>query len=169
MYNITMNKVCTVCNINKPFDAFHKHKGGQFNLSGRCKECKNSHYREQYKENNEKEIERSRQYRKNNVYALKERSKIRREKEKSERLAATIKRRLSKLHRTPKWLTKDQLKEITEFYKMAKELEKVFPWKQCVDHIVPLQGKTVSGLHVPWNLQILSAKDNMEKGNKFHG
>lgn len=73
------------------------------------------------------------------------------------------------MYRTPKWLSKEQIKEIASFYVMAKELEKVFTWKQCVDHIVPLQGKTVSGLHVPWNLQILSASMNIEKGNKFSG
>jgi hypothetical protein len=83
--------------------------------------------------------------------------------------AVTAKRHAAKMQRTPPWLSKQQLNEIKDFYVMAAELETVFPWKQCVDHIVPLQGKTVSGLHVPWNLQILPAKENISKGNRFSG
>jgi hypothetical protein len=81
--------------------------------------------------------------------------------------ADNAKRRAAKLNATPKWLSKEQHEEIKEFFNMAKELEKVFPWKQHVDHIVPLNHDKVCGLHTPWNLQILSEKANMEKSNKF--
>jgi hypothetical protein len=83
--------------------------------------------------------------------------------------AVTAKYHAAKIQRTLPWLSKAQFSEIKEFYVMAAELETIFPWKQCVDHIVPLQGKTVSGLHVPWNLQILPAKENISKGNRFSG
>ena len=80
--------------------------------------------------------------------------------------AKSNKRRAKKLERILPWVKGHLLKEIEAFYTMAKELERVFPWKQHVDHIVPMNGKNVSGLHLPWNLQILSEKENKKKGNK---
>ena len=77
------------------------------------------------------------------------------------------KRRAAKLNRTPHWLTDDQHNKIKEFYIEARRLTKFYGIKYHVDHIVPLQGKTVSGLHVPWNLQILTASENSAKRNKF--
>jgi hypothetical protein len=82
--------------------------------------------------------------------------------------ADTAKRRAAKLQRTPLWLTLTHHKQIDRFYWEAAEVSKIVGEFYHVDHIVPLQGKTVSGLHVPWNLQILPAKENLSKGNN-HG
>jgi hypothetical protein len=83
-------------------------------------------------------------------------------------LAKDNKRRAKKLQATPLWLTKQHLAEIEEYYTLAKELAWLSEEPLHVDHIVPLQGKNVCGLHVPWNLQILPASDNRSKGNA-HG
>ena len=82
-------------------------------------------------------------------------------------LASTIKRRVSKLNRTPKWITKEDLDAIKHIYIVANQFSKSFGIEYHVDHIIPLQGKLVSGLHVPSNLQITPATDNIKKGNKY--
>jgi hypothetical protein len=71
-----------------------------------------------------------------------------------------------RLKRKPKWIKDVFFEEIKLFYKAAKAAEDFTGQKWHVDHIVPLQGKNVSGLHVPWNLQILPAKKNITKGNR---
>lgn len=68
---------------------------------------------------------------------------------------------------TPSWLTEDQKKEISRLHWLTRDLEVVTGEKYQVDHIVPLQGKEVCGLHVPWNLQILPSDINLSKGNRF--
>jgi hypothetical protein len=54
-------------------------------------------------------------------------------------------------------------------YWLAADLKAISGQKYHVDHIVPLQGKNISGLHVPWNLQILPADMNCKKSNTFEG
>lgn len=80
--------------------------------------------------------------------------------------AHCAKRRSRKLQALPSWLTQEQLDKIEWFYQEAKRLFKETGVPHHVDHIVPLQGKYVSGLHVPWNLQILTASENSKKSNK---
>lgn len=78
-------------------------------------------------------------------------------------------RKLSQSQRTPKWLTEQDLVDIKKFYVLADELTKAygFPWH--VDHIVPLNGRNVSGLHVVTNLQVIPGSENSRKGNRYYG
>lgn len=76
-------------------------------------------------------------------------------------------RELSKTKQMPSWLTDADRRQIKELYFLAREKTKFSGVEHHVDHIVPLQGQNVSGLHVPWNLQILTAQENLSKHNKM--
>ena len=73
----------------------------------------------------------------------------------------------SKQRATPKWLSKGHKQAIEAIYKECQGVTEETGLKHHVDHIIPLRGKTVSGLHVPWNLQILLASDNCKKKNSI--
>lgn len=89
----------------------------------------------------------------------------RRKKEHPEIFAALEnKRRASKKNACPVWT---DLEAIKSLYKEAAERTRSTGIKHHVDHIVPLRGEFVSGLHVPANLQILTAAENMKKHNNF--
>ncbi len=99
--------------------------------------------------------------------ADKETRKRYRQNNKAKVVSWTRKHQLAKLKRTPKWLTLLHFQQIQIFYEAAAELTKEFEIPMEVDHIVPLQGKNVSGLHVPWNLQVITQLDNRKKINKW--
>ncbi len=73
-----------------------------------------------------------------------------------------VRTRAGKLRHGALWTTLGEQIEINGLYLFSE----CFPWFE-VDHIVPLNGKRVSGLHVLKNLQVLPRKDNRAKGNKF--
>jgi hypothetical protein len=96
-------------------------------------------------------------WRKNNITKAKEIERTYRKNNRNARNAGLVKYRCSKLQRTPSWAN---LNRITNIYKNC-------PKGKVVDHIVPLRGKNVSGLHVEYNLQYLTPEQNSRKCNKF--
>ena len=177
-------KTCSKCKVSKSLSEFGKDKKMKDGVRYCCKQCNNTasaqwakNYPERKKAariryvttNPEANAASKATYRKNNKTKIaKNNAQYRKQKpEKNTFYGATY--RAKKTQATPCWLTPEQRAEIQDFYKMAKELETVFPWKQHVDHIVPIKHNKVCGLHVPWNLQILSATANLAKGNRHSG
>jgi len=80
---------------------------------------------------------------------------------------AGAKRKAAKINRTPAWLTEDDHWIIQQAYELAALRTKMFGFNWEVDHVLPLQGKMISGLHVPTNLQVIPATLNRQKNNRY--
>lgn len=179
-------KTCSKCKKELPATAefFYREKRGKYGLRSYCKECRkkqykswqknNPNYWKGYRENNREKIlqndrKASKKYKENNrekvLQSNKKASKKYHENNKSYYAAKEVERRSAKDQRTPPWLTKRQLDIIKCFYTVRDIKSKVDGIEYHVDHIIPLRGKNVSGLHVPWNLQLLTAEENWSKNN----
>jgi len=79
--------------------------------------------------------------------------------------ADTKARRRKHREATPTWLTHKQKTEIRALYKAAMLSTQITGQRYVVDHIYPLRSEVVCGLHVPWNLRILTQADNLRKSN----
>jgi len=121
------------------------------------------HYKEYYQKNKGHRKEYNREYYQENQEYYEEYY----QENKDSYRANNAKRRARKRSATPEWLTEEQDLKISLYYKIAKALEMMDGVKRHVDHIVPLKGKGVRGLHVPWNLQILTAEQNLNKSNSY--
>lgn len=76
----------------------------------------------------------------------------------------TAKRRAMLKNATPIWADMDKIRKL---YVEAKEIENLTGNKHEVDHIIPLQGKLVCGLHVEYNMQVIPAEENRRKSNLY--
>ncbi|RLG44960.1 MAG: hypothetical protein DRN81_03240 [Thermoproteota archaeon] len=170
-----LEKKCTKCNIIKPLSEFAPYKNQHNNgFYSYCKDCYSSRKRKERARDKEKWRNYHREWRKNNKekyqeikkraysqpgYREKQRSSKKRWRGRNPEIVTfeAVKRHTAKLNRIPTWT---DLKAIKEFYKNC-------PRGYHVDHIIPLQGTHVSGLHVLENLQYLTAKENHSKHNKI--
>ncbi len=165
---------CSKCKRLLPLKAFNKCKRNKSGLQDHCKECKSKHAKEYYKKTKEKQNLIGKIWRANNKEKVRqkinkwrnnnpERTKEIDKKVKRKRVilglraAENAKRRAALLQRI---LPGTDLEAIKRFYQNC-------PKGMTVDHIIPLQGKTISGLHKVENLQYLTLSENSSKTNKY--
>lgn len=80
--------------------------------------------------------------------------------------ADTKARRRKHREATPVWLSRKQKSEIRQIYQIAITMTQTTGEQYVVDHIVPLRSEVVCGLHVPWNLRVITQEENLAKSNK---
>jgi 5-methylcytosine-specific restriction endonuclease McrA len=79
--------------------------------------------------------------------------------------ADTKARRRKHRDATPTWLTRKQKSELRQLYQIAIIMTQTTGEQYVVDHIYPLRSDVVCGLHVPWNLRIITQQQNLQKSN----
>lgn len=171
---------CSCCLKTKIIDCFYTDKHGR--LSSYCILCSNSNNKKTYKLHKAERLFSKQEYYKTNSLTLKQKRKDyykdnhdkvitgnrqwrlkNREKCKTRNLV----RYQNIKNATPPWLTDVQILEIELIYAKCKEISRMTGVLHHVDHMFPVGYKDVSGLHVPWNLQILTASDNSAKGVQY--
>jgi hypothetical protein len=118
-------------------------------------------------ENKQKQQEKNAEYYKLNQEKIKQYQLTYKKQNPAKVNALSKKRKVSKKLRTPCWLSEIHFERIENQYRLANLLTKVTGQLHHVDHIIPLHGKTVSGLHTPSNLQVILAVENLKKGVSF--
>lgn len=190
-------RTCTKCKLAKQFCEFHKDSSRKYGISYICKECysekdrktycsnleKNKKRgiafywsnpekqkklrRERYAKNPEQYIAYIKEYSLKNWDKIKKTRRVRYEKTKFEVMAYNALRRADKIKATPSWLNNEHKKQIRDMYKQAAKMTVSTGVVHHIDHIFPLRGKGFNGLHVPWNLRIVTKLENLKKTNKF--
>lgn len=164
-------KTCTKCKETKELSEFHKKNASLGLYKAECAVCSRKRKNEWRKKNAKEQRQKWKEWYKDNKEQRDEHQKeymVKHQKENSaywnERNA---RRRALKLKATPPWLTEEHKFIIQEIYDLRKLRSELTGVEHHVDHIVPLKSKKVCGLHVPWNLQVIPAKQNLAKSNTF--
>lgn len=188
-------KQCTKCNIEKDYSEFSKHCRKKDGYRSACKGCDKAYKQttqdtiktqsakyyiknkerinianlKWQHENKDYRRQKSQEYYQQHKKLITQRNERYRLTHRDLYSASTAKYRARKLQATPHWLTEKDHKEIEKKYKYAKYLTDLTGEAWHVDHIHPLQGKNICGLHHPDNLQVIPGKENQSKSNKYKG
>lgn len=182
-------KACTKCGEFQPFDCFSIRVASPDGLSFKCRKCakeyresRKAHYailrKASYEKNKDAERSAALSYYRSNrdqqivrhrAYMEANADKQRQWREENRHIgrANVAKYRSALKQRIPRWLSDSERAAIKELYDRCALLRAETGEMYHVDHIYPLQGKLVSGLHVLANLQILTESENASKGNSY--
>ena len=149
------SRQCYVCGKTKPETGMTTN--GKKGPTNWCKVCRSAHDHSVYIKNREKVLTRTRKWQAEHAEKRKADMHTWYLKNKRSVVANVAKRKAAKLLRTPSWSNLEKIKEI--YLRRPKD--------RVVDHIIPLQGELVSGLHIPENLQYLTDFENCSKNNRF--
>ena len=176
-----LTKECTRCYTEKPETEFDLRSDRPGKRRSHCRDCRRKEVREQDKKNRKRKLAYNRAYRESNkdkislkvkVYHRENRERILSyqkswRKSNPEKVATGSRERKKRQKQaTPDWLSKEQENQIADIYKLRDECILLTGDPYEVDHIIPLKGEHVCGLHVPWNLQVLPRDLNRSKSNK---
>lgn len=146
---------CTVCKKKKQLDEFYLRSTGTVG-EYKCKVClvnkRAKHYYGNYEESREINRKAVSEFQKRNRHLTYEK---------------TARYKAKKKDAVPSWLSKEDISKIKSVYKMCRVISKKTGIRHEVDHVVPINSNIVCGLHVPWNLQIVTSEYNKIKSNSL--
>jgi hypothetical protein len=161
-------KKCSKCGVKKDLSGFHRDPTKSSGFVSHCKDCKNKSSKSYRSDNpktpDQREYHRvySKQWYQDNPGYSNVKYVEFCNKNPGYAAAKDGKRRAAKLNATPSWLNVAHHAEVDGLYLYNA----IMPGDWHVDHIEALQGEEVSGLHVPWNLRVISSTENLSKGNR---
>lgn len=148
-------KSCVKCKITHPLSHYKAISGkpvGTAQYKPYCGACNIQIVLDNYYANREAKIEYQKQLNKLKIKQYRPRKS-----------ANDSKRRANKRNATPNWLTNSDLSQINLLFETRFKLTQDTGIEHQVDHIIPLNGTTVCGLHVPWNLRVITKEENANK------
>lgn len=157
-------KTCTKCLSAKELTEFYKRKCIPDGLEAWCKICRLEHNHKWHSKNKERHGELTRSWYERNKDQHLANSKTWYALNSHRKLATVTAREKRCKQATPIWVDK---KAIIALYEKAKRMTLETGIQHDVDHIVPLQGKTVCGLHIPANLRVIPSAENKRKAAKL--
>ena len=142
------NGACSVCSAEQSKKWHAEHRECMRKINQRNLEKKRIWQKNDYAQNPERYRAYAKKYRDNN---------------KEKRCAYESLRKNRKRNATPDWLTAEDKQWMDAIYRESKALKDKYGVDCTVDHIVPIKGKNVCGLHVPWNLRLMERSANSSK------